>query len=80
MANDLQLTELQKKTILALAKADDRTLDQQLARVISTGVTYLYGATADNSIYLADQTKTVDDLAGEIEDEMRKTLGLEEVA
>ena len=41
MANDLQLTELQKKTILALAKADDRTLDQQLARVISTGVTYL---------------------------------------
>jgi predicted ABC-class ATPase len=80
MANDLQLTELQKKTILALAKADDRTLDQQLARVISTGVTYLYGATADNSIYLDDHTKTVDDLAGEIEDEMRKKLGLGEVA
>ena len=80
MANNLQLTELQKKTILALAKADDRTLDQQLARVISTGVTYLYGSSSDNSIYLEDQTKTVEDLADDIQDEMRKTLGLGEVA
>ena len=77
---DLHLTDLQKKAIFDIAKADDRTPEQQLARVVSTGLIYLYGDCAENRIYLEDQSKSVEDLASEIEDEMRKTLGLQEVA
>jgi len=77
---DLHLTDLQKKAIFDIAKADDRTPEQQLARVVSTGLTFLYGDCVDNRIYLGDQSKSVEDLASEIEDEMRKTLGLQEVA
>ena len=80
MANDLQLTELQKKAIFDIAKADDRTPEQQLARVVSTGLTFLYGDCVDNRIYLEDQSKSVEDLASDIQDEMRKTLGIKEVA
>ena len=77
---NLHLTDLQKKAIFDIAKADDRTPEQQLARVVSTGLTFLYGDCADNRISLEDQSKSVEDLASEVEDEMRKTLGLQEVA
>ena len=77
---NLHLTDLQKQAIFDIAKADDRTPEQQLARVISTGITFLYGDSVDNRICLEDQSKSVEDLASEVEDEMRKTLGLEEVA
>jgi len=80
MANDLQLTELQRRAIFDIAKADDRTPEQQLARVVSTGLTFLYGDSVDNRICLGDQSKSVEDLADDIQDEMRKTLGLKEVA
>ena len=80
MVNDLQLTELQKKAIFDIAKADDRTPEQQLARVVSTGLTFLYGDCVDNRICLEDQSKSVEDLADDIQNEMRKTLGLKEVA
>ena len=76
---NLHLTDLQKKAIFDIAKADDRTPEQQLARVVSTGLTFLYGDCVDNRITLEDQSKSVEDLAFEIEDEMRKTLGLKEV-
>ena len=78
--NNLHLTDLQKKAIFDIAKADDRTPEQQLARVISTGITFLYGDSVDNRICLEDQSKSAEDLASEVEDEMRKTLGLQEVA
>ena len=82
---DLHLTDLQKKAIFDIATADDRTPEQQLARVISTGITFLYGDCVDNRICLKDETgnytqaRTIDHLTEEIEDEMRKTLGLQEV-
>ena len=78
--NNLHLTDLQKKAIFDIAKADDRTPEQQLARVISTGITFLYGDSVDNRICLEDQSKSAEDLASEVEDEMRKTLGFQEVA
>ena len=77
---DLHLTDLQKKAIFDIAKADDRTPEQQLARVVSTGLIFLYGDCVDCRICLEDQSKSVEDLASEIEDEMRKTLGCKEVA
>tara|TARA_R100001443_G_scaffold3400_1_gene10631 strand:+ start:106 stop:348 length:243 start_codon:yes stop_codon:yes gene_type:complete len=80
MANDLQLTKLQKKAIFDIAKADDRTPEQQLARVLSRGLSFLYGDYVDSRICLEDHSKSVEDLASDIENEMRKTLGLKEVA
>ena len=78
----LELTDLQNKAILEIADADDRTPEQQLARVISTGIQHLYGTFVDNSICLKDetgnynQTLTIDQLTKTIDDELRRNLGL----
>ena len=78
----LELTDLQNKAILEIADADDRTPEQQLARVISTGITYLYGDCVDNRISLKDENghytdaRTIDQLTKEIDNELRSNLGL----
>ena len=85
----LELTDLQNKAILEIADADDRTPEQQLARVISTGITFLYGegGLSDNRICLKGedghytQTRTIDHLTKEIDNELKSNLGLlEEVS
>ena len=83
----LELTDLQNKAILEIADADDRTPEQQLARVITTGIQHLYGTFVDNSICLKDETgnytdaRTIDQLTKEIDNELKSNLGLlEEVS
>jgi len=78
----LELTDLQNKAILEIADADDRTPEQQLARVISTGITFLYGDCVDNRICLKGedgnytQARTIDHLTKEIDNELKSNLGL----
>ena len=70
----LELTDKQKEIILHIAKTDERLPFQVLARLLATGITYLYGDVSTNDA-LHGCKPCGDDLANEIEKECLYSLG-----
>ena len=72
--SSLKLTDKQKEVILHIAQKDERLPSQVLARLLSTGITYLYGDVSTNDV-LHGCKPCGDDLADEIEKECLYSLG-----
>ena len=70
----VELTDKQEEIILHIAKEDERLPFQVLARLLATGITYLYGDVATNDA-LQGCKPCADDLANEIEKECLYSLG-----
>ena len=72
--SSLELTDKQEEIILHIAKEDERLPFQVLARLLATGITYLYGDVSTNDV-LHGCKPCADDLASEIEKECLYSLG-----